>query len=81
MFNNRYLVPVLLLLTIVIRWEHELFNPKFWSDEMAQYIAAKSITENHGPTLPIVQASDLSNTIYTPLKQFPEGYSYLIAPI
>jgi hypothetical protein len=46
---------------------------------MAQYIAAKSIMENHGPTLPSVTASDLSSPMYLPLRNFPEGYSYLIA--
>ncbi|MBY0427137.1 MAG: hypothetical protein K2Q22_15990, partial [Cytophagales bacterium] len=81
MKGHRYQIifPILLVITIALRWEHELFNPKFWSDEMAQYIAAKSIIENHGPSLPVSLASDFSSTVYLPLKQFPEGYSYLIA--
>jgi len=79
--QRKYLVLGLLLLAIALRWEHELFNPKFWSDEMAQYIAAKSVMEGHGTTLPFVMANDLSTPIYLPLKQFPEGYSYMIAPV
>lgn len=49
-------------------------------DASYQIIGAQSLLSGHGISFPTVLPDDLSQTIYSPLINWPPGYSLLLAP-
>jgi len=59
------------------RWS----NTTFYIDKDLQIIAAQSLVDGRGLTLPHADPVDLSRSLETPMAIWPPGYSLLIAPL
>lgn len=75
-----WFIGVLLILTVVVRLEHETFNLKFHSDQLYQIQTSQKLLEGHGVKLSYTDTTDISRSIYFPQTRYPEGYAYLMAP-
>ena len=54
---------------------------QFSGDKMFQALAAKSLTEGFGISLPMVKGSNLSAVFYQPVVAWPPGYTLLLSPL
>jgi hypothetical protein len=72
-------VAVILVATLS-RFLHLVFFYNLRVDASYQVMATRNLIEGHGVSLDYVQPSDLAQTIYEPLINWPPGYSFLLAP-
>src|SRR5688572_14004632 len=78
--SHRLTSALIFLLSVGARLIQIVFyyNPRV--DASYQLMAAKNLLAGHGISLDTVSASDLSQVIYTPLINWPPGYSFLVSP-
>ena len=59
------------------RWS----NTSFFVDKDYQTIAARSLLDGHGLTVPFADPEDVSRTLYQPIAGWPPGYSLMVVPL
>jgi hypothetical protein len=74
-------VTLLFIVALICRAESALFGQDFNSDKETQIIAAKSLLEAKGVTLPNAKSADVSLVEYKTYYQWPRGYSVYFAGI
>ena len=75
------LATVLILVVVIFaRALHVTYFYNIVVDAAYQVIGAQSLLNGHGVSLPSVLPSNLSETIYTPLINWPPTYSFIFAP-
>jgi hypothetical protein len=77
--KNLVLVCFCLALCAKLLFMHYFFS--FDTDRMNQALAAKSLVNGYGLSLPSVHSQNLSQVQYEPLVGWPYGYSLLLAPV
>ena len=70
----------IILLVILGRIIQLIYFYNIVVDASYQVMGTQSLLSGHGVSLPGVSSANLSDTIYTPLINWPPGYSMLLAP-
>ncbi|HUR10636.1 MAG TPA: hypothetical protein VM012_04670, partial [Flavitalea sp.] len=79
--NGKTVVIFSLLFAIVLKCALAYYFFQFETDKSFQAIAAKSIVQGKGLTIPQVHANDLSIVHYEPLVGWPPGYTLFVTPV
>lgn len=78
--EKKNVTVIILIIAVIGRAIQVLFFHSALFDQSFQVTAMQNFVEGHGISLATVAPSDLSSTIYTPLVNWPPGYSILLAP-
>lgn len=78
--SDRKVSLVIILLVIMARAIQLVFYLDSFFDTSFQVIATQNFAAGHGISTGLVQAMDLSATIYQPQINWPPGYSLLLTP-
>jgi len=78
--SDRKVTVFILLAVIVSRIIQLCYFYNIVVDASYQVIGTQSLLNGHGVSIPNVVATNLSAPIYTPLINWPPGYSFLLAP-
>ena len=71
---------LVICIAVVARCIQLLFFYNIRVDASYQVMATDNLLHGHGISTGLVRASNLAETVYTPLTQWPPGYSLLLAP-
>jgi hypothetical protein len=78
--SDRKVTIAILLIVILSRAIKLIYFYNIVVDASYQVMGAQSLLDGHGVSIPNVVYDNLSATIYTPLINWPPGYSILFAP-
>ena len=78
--SNRKITIAIILLVILSRVIQLVYYYNIYVDASYQVMGTQSLIDGHGVSVPNVFANNLSATIYTPLINWPPGYSLLFSP-
>lgn len=78
--SDKRISALIIVAAITARCLQLLFYLNSFFDTTFQVIATQNLVNGHGISTAIVNAGDLSATIYRPLSNWPPGYSILLAP-
>lgn len=79
-FSTPFASAAVVIIATASRFLHLIFFYNLRVDASYQVMATKNLVQGHGVSLDYVQPSDLAQTIYEPLINWPPGYSFLLAP-
>lgn len=80
-FNRRETTLLLVLFAFMVKAITGWYAFTIDGDKSAQLLAAKSLTEGQGISIPYSPPEDLSQIQYKPLTGWPPGYSLSLAPL
>ena len=78
--SDKKVTIAIILLVILSRALQLIYYYNIYVDASYQVMGTQSLLYGHGVSTPNVLANNLSATIYTPLINWPPGYSFLFTP-
>jgi len=75
-----WLVFVLILVALGVRFEYIMFNFPFHTDEQYQILSTLYLEQGKGVVLSYADTTDVSKSIQVPFNR-PAGYNYMILPL
>lgn len=80
LLSSRTATVFIILVVILSRIIQLVYYYNIYVDACYQVLGTQSFLDGHGVSLPNVLHTNLAETIYTPLINWPQGYSLLFAP-